>query len=111
MKVTLIDQQKRVIGVNNPLNDISDQLCRYADEIALLQLNGMICKSRSPSCGISSTPISSDTGEMIGSGLFSDRFQKQSPQVPMIEEHQLASPQELEHFLHLVYQHFHQQQR
>jgi len=66
-----------------------------------LSLCGYIFKSRSPSCGVNSTPIFASTGEAIGfgSGLQAAYVQQTLPWLPIREEQQLASEEQCEQFI------------
>lgn len=95
--VQLINTDKGIqaLGVENPTLDISRKLNNYADCFLnnYKSVSGIIFKSRSPSCGLNSTPLYNKNAETIGftSGLVAAALQKQHPEIPMIEEDQLDS--------------------
>ncbi len=64
-------------------------------------LCGYIFKSRSPSCGIGSTPIFSADGQQLdlGSGLQAAYVQQQLPWLPICEEQDLTTEQQCEDFI------------
>ena len=64
-------------------------------------LCGYIFKSRSPSCGVNSTPVFNTAGESIGvsSGLQAAYVQQTMPWLPIREEQQLASEKQCEQFI------------
>ena len=72
---------------------ITTSLAQYADKVAQSHphIRGYIFKARSPSCGIQSTDIWDATGQIVrkGSGLFSARWLKLFPEMPVIEESDL----------------------
>jgi uncharacterized protein YbbK (DUF523 family) len=67
----------------------SDQLCAY------------ILKSRSPSCGLDSTPVFNKKGQSIavGSGIQAEYFRQQMPWLLMCDEHQLHTEAQCQHFI------------
>lgn len=81
----------RVIGVDDPALDVTGVLTRHAEHRVrnLSGISGFILKSRSPSCGLSSTPLR-DSGELI-SGVFANHLQRTWPELPLAEEQQLTS--------------------
>lgn len=93
-------------GKTNPQLDITRQLRSYAQKTIAAhgELCGYIFKSRSPSCGVNSTPWK-ETGnntEGFTSGIYSAEFQRLNPELPMIEEYQLGQPEILENFIRQV---------
>jgi len=83
----------RAVGRDDPALDVSDDLRRYALG-SLRQLRGghplcgYLWKSRSPSCGLNSTPVFSQAGEQIGvgSGIQAQLFQRHLPWLAHCEE-------------------------
>ncbi len=65
------------------------------------QLCGYIFKSRSPSCGIGTTPIFNTQGQQIstGNGLHADYFQQQLPWLVFADETELQSHQQCQRFI------------
>ena len=78
---------------------------KYLEKIKYL--DGFILKSKSPSCGITSTPIFSDqhqsnvVGE--GPGIFTGMIINRFPHHPKIEDPHLDNDQKREHFLSAVF--------
>lgn len=68
-------------------------------------LCGYIFKSRSPSCGLESTPLFNESGFQTGlrSGLFASQAQISNPQLPMAEEAWLTTPERRLRFLSACY--------
>ena len=80
----------RITGRNDPQLDITDMMQAYCQRrtAQLDDLAGFIFKSRSPSCGLNSTPVfidgrrTSDTGR----GVFARTLCQALPQLAVIEE-------------------------
>lgn len=69
------------------------------------QICGYIFKSRSPSCGLGTTPIFDQRGHSIGvaSGLQADYFMQQSPWLVFRDETQLLTEQQCADFIFLCF--------
>ena len=70
----------------------------------LAALDGFVFKSRSPSCGLHSTPVFID-GICVtetASGVFARSFREAWPDTPVIEESGLDSAQQRQHFIEQV---------
>lgn len=94
----------RARGIANPQQDVTDALMEYADEVheSLPQLCGYIFKARSPSCGVNSTPLLDVTGmQQLGTtnGIYSGRIQQLAEQLPIVEETQLNTDDDLQKFI------------
>ena len=94
--IQLVNSQGRIeaIGRVDPSLKVTAALKQFsvnsADYLSTI-IDGYIFKSRSPSCGVNSTPIyasdkSSDKPIKLGSGLQAYRIQKQMPWLPLREE-------------------------
>ena len=95
-------EHPRLIGRDNPDIDITELMQNYClNKIPTLnELSGFIFKSRSPSCGLHSTPVFID-GKCItekASGVFAHAVQTTYPNLPIIEEIQLESGKALDNF-------------
>jgi uncharacterized protein YbbK (DUF523 family) len=57
------------------------------------QLDGLILKARSPSCGVGDTPLFDADGETmtLGAGLFTRRCLQRQPRLVIVDEQALAS--------------------
>jgi len=74
------------------------------EELAGDELCGYVLKRRSPSCGLSDLAVYDDEAIVArdGRGLFADALVTRWPNLPVVEEHQLADEAELEHFVERV---------
>lgn len=87
--------QVRARGVDDPSLDVSDALASTAMAYCREQLpplSGFVFKSRSPSCGLGSTPLRDSHGEVVrySSGLFAEQVKESAPWLPCVEEGWLA---------------------
>ena len=101
--VQMVDTDKgvRVLGVDDPENDVTDLLVNYAENYNLDTVCGIVFKARSPSCGLNSTPIYNLKNEFIqnASGMFADIIRNSRPDIPMIEETDLEDKEKMVFFL------------
>jgi len=102
-------EQPRLIGRDDPNIDITELMLDYCQNKIpeLKELDGFIFKSRSPSCGLHSTPVFID-GDCItetSSGVFVRAVQATYSNLPMIEEIQLESPDVMNEFIKSVSTH------
>lgn len=102
----------RAIGIKNPNYDVTPALRKYASDLLSDNLNtapetmplcGYIFKSRSPSCGVGSTPIhANNIATDFGDGVFAQQIQQQQPWLPVAEEQDLADSAQQQHFVILT---------
>lgn len=96
VQVVSINDQLKVLGVNNPEQDITFALIDYARNILhqYPDVCGYIFKSRSPSCGVSDTPVFSLQGKELvkGSGLFA-KIIIEHTEFPVVDENGLSTPE------------------
>ncbi|VAX10466.1 COG1683: Uncharacterized conserved protein / FIG143828: Hypothetical protein YbgA [hydrothermal vent metagenome] len=96
-----------VRGVTDPELDVTDQLQAYAQtqRDALKTCTAVIFKSRSPSCGLGSTPLFNEQGNEVdkSSGLFAAELRECLPEVLMLEESDLVSEEECLVFIESLY--------
>ncbi len=96
-------QQPRLLGRDDPAIDVTDLMHDYCLKKMpeLNELSGFVFKSRSPSCGLKSTPvfIGGQCVSETSSGVFARAVQKSHPDLPMVEETQLASHDMLKEFI------------
>ncbi len=99
-------ENPRLIGRDDALIDVTDIMARYCKTkpAALSQLSGFIFKSRSPSCGLNSTPVFVD-GRCLtenSRGIFARRLCEVYPELPVIEDNALDEPTLLNDFIRRV---------
>jgi len=96
----------RVVGVEDPAMDVTDQLIAYAKTIIQdhPNLSGFIFKSRSPSCAVNDAPLFNTTGKQINTsgGLFASTIIQLKPELPVEDEARLEDNISLNAFLHRV---------
>ncbi len=94
----------RARGVEDPGLDVTDTLNAYGRQQAHDWLCGAILKSRSPSCGLGTTPLFDADGHEtgLGSGLFAASLQAALPGLPCIDEAGLDDPEQRERWLEAV---------
>lgn len=101
-------EHPRLIGRDDPSIDITELMQNYcqAKIPSLNKLNGFIVKSRSPSCGLHSTPvfINSKCISETSSGVFSKALKTSYPNLPIIEETQLDNSSALDNFISSILQ-------
>ena len=99
----------KLTGRDDPSLDITDIMQAYCETrpLGLNHLSGFIFKSRSPSCGLNSTPVYID-GHCVsetGRGIFSKSLCKTCPDLPVIEDTELEAKNQLERFMQAVLKH------
>lgn len=99
-------EQPRLIGRDNPEIDITELMRDYCQKKIpeLHELSGFVLKSRSPSCGLNSTPVFIG-GKLVSetsSGIFARALQATYPDMPIIENSQLESATQLKNFIQLT---------
>lgn len=86
--------------------DVTEALLQYADSVSVTYplICGCIFKSRSPSCGVNSTPVTDVAENMIGksSGIYSGRWQALFPDMPVLEESALNEEKSVTQFIKRV---------
>ncbi|HED18585.1 MAG TPA: DUF523 domain-containing protein [Gammaproteobacteria bacterium] len=96
----------RALGVEDASLDVTDTLVEYAREMfpELQGVNGYIFKCRSPSCGLTDTPLFSVDGHDngFGSGIYARGIIAALPDLPVIDEQQLLDAQSRDLFMQQV---------
>lgn len=97
----------RAQGVEDAALDPTDALEHQARRrlAELPSLVGFILKSRSPSCGVTDTPIFDPLGDEpmgYGPGLFARRLMERFPGLPVVDEATIADVAGRERFLQAV---------
>lgn len=105
IQLQVINGEVRCLDFNTRQIDYTQKLIDSCDRQTawLLQLSGYIFKSKSPSCGISRVKTDYQ-GEIRadGQGIFMRRLAERLPQLPMIEEDELADKVRRKTFLSRV---------
>lgn len=91
-------------GVEDPNLDVTDRLVHASQSYCsdLDELSGFILKSRSPSCGLGSTPLYEEGDAEVrryGNGLFAEQLHITAPWLPCVEEEWLLSAAHCRRFL------------
>jgi len=97
----------RVRGVSDANHDVTDALTKYAENIfdEFYLLSGYIFKSRSPSCGVSDTPVyDSKTNQSVAvsAGQFAKIIILQHPALPVADEKMLVDKKLRDDFVRRV---------
>ena len=105
--IHLVDNGARLkaIGVTDQALDVTPQLDQFGQIAArhLSGIDGYIFKARSPSCGVTSTPISLGRGRYRkGAGLFAAQIMRRMPLLPVTEETALEYTDDHIHFIQRV---------
>ena len=112
--VRLLNRNGRIcaVGVDNPDIDITEALTWFGKKQAAVlgTVAGYIFKSRSPSCGITDTPIITNGKEVYGAGLYAQQVIKAFPLLPVTDEVSLRHENHVDHFLERVLAYNHRQQ-
>lgn len=96
----------KVSGRDDHTLDITEIMMAYSKRrpAELNALAGFIFKSRSPSCGLNSTPvfINNECVTETSRGVFAREFCKYYPRLPVIEDSELKDKHRLENFIQSV---------
>jgi uncharacterized protein YbbK (DUF523 family) len=99
-------EHPKITGRDDPSIDVTDIMQQYCNKkpAELNQLSGFICKSRSPSCGLNSTPVFIDDNCVTetGRGVFTKKLCETYPGLPVIEDCDLEEAALLDRFIHLT---------
>lgn len=103
----------QAIQVDDPTKNFTEPLHAYGAKMAqhLNDICGYIFKARSPSCGISTTPIYNEANETEkGSGLYAKQIMRLNPGLPTAEETAFGTPNEAQQFFERVFAYYKQQE-
>jgi uncharacterized protein YbbK (DUF523 family) len=88
-------KQPRITGRDDPALDITDLMQAYCKikPAELSSISGFVFKSRSPSCGLGSTPvfINGKVATQSSNGVFAQAIIDTYPELPVIEETNLQN--------------------
>jgi uncharacterized protein YbbK (DUF523 family) len=98
-----MEGEVRARGVSEPGLDVTQALLDWSRQwlADCRGLDAVILKSRSPSCGLRSTPLYDSTGRRLTStaGIFARRLQARLPELLLVEETSLETEAGRERFL------------
>ena len=102
-------ENPRLTGRDDPSIDVTGIMQRYCQTrpFELQHLKGFIFKSRSPSCGLNSTPVFID-GQCVtenSRGIFAKSLSSRYPDLPLIEDTELETNAKLSSFIQAVVNH------
>lgn len=107
VQLTSSIEKPNLTGRDDPLIDITNVMQRYCDikPGELDHLVGFVFKSRSPSCGLNSTPvfINKKCVTENGRGLFAKKLCLTYPELVVIEDHALEDNYLRKQFIQQVY--------
>jgi len=94
----------RLLGVSSSRLDVTSVLEQWmTEQLPLLRnLDALVFKARSPSCGLNSTPLYDRNGVLLSaqaSGIYADWVRKQLPDMLLCDEVGLESRRQQEGFL------------
>jgi uncharacterized protein YbbK (DUF523 family) len=99
----------RALERDDPSIDVTDllktQRVKNLAEFQQEKICGYIFKSKSPSCGLGSTPIFNPQGQQVamGNGLHADYFLEKMPWIILRDEHHLNTKELCENFVFLCF--------
>ena len=106
VQLTASIENPKIIGRNDSSLDITDLMQNYCKTrpAGLNHLSGFIFKSRSPSCGLNSTPvfINEKCVTESGRGIFAKYLCKTCPKLAVIEDTELEAENQLTRFIQAV---------
>jgi len=99
-------KQPKLTGRDNPTIDVTNIMQTYCKQkpTELKNLAGFIFKSRSPSCGLNSTPvfINGHSVTELSRGIFAKNLCDTMPTLPVIEETEFETGNQLGSFIQAV---------
>jgi len=103
VQLVQVGDQTHALGRDNPELDVTPSLKTFAEQHSNSnnQLCGYLFKSRSPSCGLGSTPLFNQSGQQIGSanGIQANAFLQARPWLAYRQETDLLSQQACNNFI------------
>jgi uncharacterized protein YbbK (DUF523 family) len=90
IQLVKMNENIHALGIEDNSNDVTDRLLEVADAFIRQHpdLGGAILTTRSPSCGLGSTPLFNRRNDEIGlgNGIFADRLTSAFPEMPVRED-------------------------
>lgn len=108
IQVVELDGERRVRGVARPEQDVTEALRDQAGHLDT-PLSGFVLKSRSPSCGLGTTPVHDRDGAPrgLGHGAFAEALTRRHPGLPVANDIDLDDPLFARAFVLRVFCHHH----
>ena len=108
IQVVNLNGEHRVRGVTHPERDVTEALRDQARHLDA-PLSGFVLKSRSPSCGLGTTPVHDRHGvpRSLGDGAFASALTRRHPGLPVANDSDLDDPLFARAFLLRVFCHHH----
>ena len=105
LKLVVMNERVAAVGADNPAIDVSDAITDFGKIQARLlnTICGYIFKSRSPSCGLADTPITTNDEETRGPGLYTRQIIEAMPLLPVTDEISLKLDKHANNFLERVF--------
>lgn len=106
IQLMVIDGLLRAQAVHPPHTEVTLPLQQFGQRIAQLPIAALVLKSRSPSCGVGTTPhYSAATEWVLGHGVVTATLIEQAPQIPIIDELGLCNASQQQLFARRVWAH------
>ena len=106
VQLTGSTENPKLTGRDDPSIDVTDIMQRYCNKkpAELKHLTGFIFKSRSPSCGLNSTPvfINNKSVTQTSRGIFAKKLCESYPELPVIEDSELENKNLLDKFIQSI---------
>ncbi|MCG8494857.1 MAG: DUF523 domain-containing protein [Enterobacterales bacterium] len=104
-KIIARGRDDRAVNPTAALNHFGDSICQVHQELC-----GYIFQSRSPSCGVGTTPIHNLEGKQLrlGNGLVANKLLSRFPNISIVNETDLTENESIEEFLKAVKQTYQQ---
>ena len=106
VRLVKLEDGIHALGVEDPGRDVTGVIEQWSRSARSLidELQAVILKSKSPSCGLGSVPLHSPEGEELGrtSGLFAAFLQQEYPALLLLEETGLELAEARAAFLHAL---------
>jgi uncharacterized protein YbbK (DUF523 family) len=99
-------ENPKLTGRDDPSIDVTAIMQSYCQTkpAELKDISGFIFKSRSPSCGLNTTPVFIDDQciSETGTGVFSKSLCRSYPDLPVIDDSELISQKQIDQFIRAV---------
>lgn len=104
--IILIKDSRKILYQPDTGKDLTDQMVQYVSKVteSLRDIDGFVLKSKSPSCGVASAKLFSESA-VIGKtdGFFAEAVKTRFPYLPVEDEGRLRDKGIREHFLTRIF--------